>query len=182
MSEKTPSAFVPIAFVAMLLWSGVGVAAPAETARAADCLSAPNSAAPQGSHWYYRLDRATKRKCWYVRALGQPAGAGRRHGALANKMLTKAEPCLSSLVESRPLTGHPGRQRCLKSRRQVLIRNWSRWATSCREHLKQTSVRRVGRLHAALVSESAAPHRAATSLNRRKVSMCSSRLAMRYIG
>src|SRR5262249_14989806 len=30
--------------------------------------------------------------------------------------------------------------------------------------------------------ESAAPYRAATSLNRRKVSMCSSRLAMRYIG
>ena len=55
-------------------------------------------------------------------------------------------------------------------------------ATSCREHLQQTSVRTVGRLHAALVSESAAPHRAATSLNRRKVSMCSSRLAMRYIG
>ena len=73
MSEKTLSAFVPIAFVATLLSSGVGVAAPAETARADDCLSAPNSAAPQGSHWYYRLDRATKRKCWYVRALGQPA-------------------------------------------------------------------------------------------------------------
>lgn len=73
VSEKTPSAFIPIAFVATLLTSGVGVAAPAETARVDDCLSAPNSAAPQGSHWYYRLDRATKRKCWYVRALGQPA-------------------------------------------------------------------------------------------------------------
>jgi hypothetical protein len=56
------------------------------------------------------------------------------------------------------------------------------WATNCREHLQQIFVRRVGRLHAALVPESAAPHRAATSLNRRKVSMCSSRLAMRYIG
>ena len=71
--RKTPSAFIPIALVATLLTSGVGVAAPAETARVDDCLSAPNSAAPQGSHWYYRLDRATKRKCWYVRALGQPA-------------------------------------------------------------------------------------------------------------
>ena len=51
VSEKTPSAFVPIAFVATLLSSGVGVAAPAETARTDDCLSAPNSAAPLGSHW-----------------------------------------------------------------------------------------------------------------------------------
>jgi hypothetical protein len=32
-----------------------------------DCLSAPTGAAPQGQHWYYRIDRATKRQCWYVR-------------------------------------------------------------------------------------------------------------------
>ena len=56
-----------------LLISGVGVTAPSTTARADDCLTAPNSPAPQGSHWYYRSDRATQRKCWYVRAPGQPA-------------------------------------------------------------------------------------------------------------
>jgi hypothetical protein len=58
---------------ATLLISGVGVTAPSTTARADDCLTAPNSPAPQGSHWYYRSDRATQRKCWYVRAPGQPA-------------------------------------------------------------------------------------------------------------
>ena len=31
-----------------------------------DCLAGPNTAAPQGSHWYYRLDRLTHRQCWYV--------------------------------------------------------------------------------------------------------------------
>jgi hypothetical protein len=35
-----------------------------------DCLAAPNAGAPPGSHWYYRLDRATHRKCWYVGAQG----------------------------------------------------------------------------------------------------------------
>jgi hypothetical protein len=55
-------------------------------------------------------------------------------------------------------------------------------ATACREHLQQ-NIRSKGRSPTgALVSESAAPHRAATSLNRLKVSMCSSRLVMRYIG
>jgi hypothetical protein len=31
------------------------------------CLSAPRGATPPGSHWYYRLDRVTKRQCWYLR-------------------------------------------------------------------------------------------------------------------
>jgi hypothetical protein len=35
------------------------------------CLSGPKSAAPKGSHWYYRVDHATKRNCWYVRAEGE---------------------------------------------------------------------------------------------------------------
>src|SRR5580704_10200536 len=50
------------------------VAATATASRAAragdDCLAAPNAGAPQGSHWYYRLDRAAHRKCWYVGAQG----------------------------------------------------------------------------------------------------------------
>jgi hypothetical protein len=29
-----------------------------------DCLAGPNTAAPQGSHWYYRV--LTHRECWYL--------------------------------------------------------------------------------------------------------------------
>jgi hypothetical protein len=32
-----------------------------------DCLSGPKDETPEGSHWYYRIDRATKRHCWYLR-------------------------------------------------------------------------------------------------------------------
>ena len=32
-----------------------------------ECLSGPNDKAPGGGHWYYRIDRATKRHCWYQR-------------------------------------------------------------------------------------------------------------------
>ncbi|WP_152535824.1 hypothetical protein [Bradyrhizobium sp. Ai1a-2] len=40
----------------------------ADGAKTADtCLAAPKATAPAGSHWYYRLDRSSKRKCWYVR-------------------------------------------------------------------------------------------------------------------
>jgi hypothetical protein len=47
-------------------------------AHAADnCLSGPKGAAPKGSHWYYRIDRAAKRNCWYVRAEGEKPVASR---------------------------------------------------------------------------------------------------------
>jgi hypothetical protein len=58
--------------VATLLVSGV-VFGVCDTARADNCLTAPNSSAPQGSHWYYRTDRANQRKCWYFRAPGELA-------------------------------------------------------------------------------------------------------------
>lgn len=43
------------------------------SAAASDCLASPKGAAPQGQHWFYRLDRATKRQCWYLRAEGGKA-------------------------------------------------------------------------------------------------------------
>src|SRR5260370_12340053 len=48
-----------------------------QASRAADdCLAEPNAAAPQGSHWYYRVDRTTHRECWY---LGPEGGKVRPH-------------------------------------------------------------------------------------------------------
>jgi hypothetical protein len=41
-------------------------------ARAADdCLAAPKGETPEGSHWYYHIERATNRHCWYLRAEGE---------------------------------------------------------------------------------------------------------------
>jgi hypothetical protein len=62
-------------FVAALLVSvlaGASFAAVAEngtgngTKAADNCLAKPQGAAPAGSHWYYHLDRGTKRQCWYI--------------------------------------------------------------------------------------------------------------------
>jgi hypothetical protein len=69
-----------IAFAAPLLACGVGIGVLANTARADDCLAAPNSAAPKGSHWYYHTDRAKGRKCWFLRALGRPTQHTAAHG------------------------------------------------------------------------------------------------------
>jgi hypothetical protein len=45
----------------------LGTSLLGQPARAADdCLTAPNRAPAPGSHWYYHLDRASDRKCWYL--------------------------------------------------------------------------------------------------------------------
>jgi hypothetical protein len=43
-----------------------------DAARAADdCLTAPKDKTPEGGHWYYWIDHATKRHCWYLRQEGE---------------------------------------------------------------------------------------------------------------
>jgi hypothetical protein len=77
MSGRMAASIGAIALIATLLVSNGSIAAPADAAPAdaasADaCLAAPNSATPRGGHWYYHIDRATRRKCWYLDAAGQP--------------------------------------------------------------------------------------------------------------
>jgi hypothetical protein len=74
-----------IAIAAPLLVWGVGIGVPANTARADDCLTAPNSDAPKGQHWYYHTDRKKGRKCWFLRALpGTHADAVKKAATVGN--------------------------------------------------------------------------------------------------
>ena len=52
---------------AQVLTTAAEAATPATQAAADGCQSAPKSTTPSGSHWYYRIDRVTKRQCWYLR-------------------------------------------------------------------------------------------------------------------
>jgi hypothetical protein len=57
---------------AILAASVVAISFGATTGDAADeCLRGPNGTSPQGSHWYYRVDRSTGRHCWYLGSEGQ---------------------------------------------------------------------------------------------------------------
>jgi hypothetical protein len=79
MSGRVGRLFPWTALVALV--SCVTLAMPANLARADDCRAAPNSPAPAGTHWYYRLEWTTQRKCWYVRA-----PARRTHHAIARRL------------------------------------------------------------------------------------------------
>jgi hypothetical protein len=87
MSAVIQRAVALLALIATFLTSSAGVAAPANTTPADKCLAAPNTAAPPGHHWHYRTDRATQRKCWYVRAPGEP---GQQTTAPAKKGAAKS--------------------------------------------------------------------------------------------
>lgn len=46
-------------------------AASGSAANAADeCLAGPKATTPAGAHWYYRVEKGTKRKCWYLGEAG----------------------------------------------------------------------------------------------------------------
>ena len=62
---------VPLAAVSQNAPSAPSAASTANAA--SDCLASPKGVAPQGQHWFYRLDRATKKQCWYLRAEGGKA-------------------------------------------------------------------------------------------------------------
>jgi hypothetical protein len=71
---------------------------PVHASHAADdCLAKPNAAAPDGSHWYYHVDRATGRQCWYLGSAGRkvPQHAGQDAPSVSPspaKMNTPPEP------------------------------------------------------------------------------------------
>jgi hypothetical protein len=59
--------FVSAAFASIL--AGVPLTTASNSAAPAtdNCLSGPKNQAPQGSHWYYRIEHATQRHCWYLK-------------------------------------------------------------------------------------------------------------------
>ena len=70
MSTQPPRARAAIAAILMF---GGGVTLRGSSARAENCLSAPNFTAPPGKRWYYRVDHTTQQKCWYTRETSQAA-------------------------------------------------------------------------------------------------------------
>jgi hypothetical protein len=63
MSNRTAK-FVSAIFASLL--AGAPLATISHSA-AAECLSGPKDQAPEGSHWYYRIEHPSERHCWYLR-------------------------------------------------------------------------------------------------------------------
>src|ERR1700730_8462251 len=68
MPQRAPS-FVPGVFAC--LFAAVALLSSSVEPAAGDCIAAPDAKTPEGSHWYYRIDHASGRKCWHLGPQGQ---------------------------------------------------------------------------------------------------------------
>lgn len=69
MPGRLSSSIVRIAVVAAVVLLTGSVEMRTNRAYANDCVAAPSAAAPQGQHWYYRIERPNHRRCWYLHAI-----------------------------------------------------------------------------------------------------------------
>jgi hypothetical protein len=98
MSNRTAK-FVSAIFASFLAGTAVttlsfGAALAANEAKAVDnCLAGPKGQTPAGGHWYYRIDHATKRHCWYLGDEGEKvARDARPEPAASEKVARDARP------------------------------------------------------------------------------------------
>ena len=74
-------------------------------AKGDECKAKPDSSAPAGMHWYYRVDRANSRHCWYLHEQGMPVHSliesTSRHPATRNDVADE------QIRETPPVIGTP---------------------------------------------------------------------------
>ncbi len=90
----------------------------AAPAAAADCLAAPNRAPEQGQHWYFRTDRETNQKCWYLRERDSATT-----GAVAGQSREAAQPSATQPSTAPPAEASPPDARAQKA----LFHDFLRW-------------------------------------------------------
>jgi len=93
---------------------GGALGAGADNASAADdCVTESNLVPPKGSRWYYHMDHATNRKCWYIAALASAPVAPR-----TVRTSVRAEPVRAA---------RPGKHERSESEQAALYLEFLRW-------------------------------------------------------
>ena len=98
--SKRSAKFVAALFAGVMAGANLATVTDlrAQAASSRRCLSAPKGATSPGSHWYYRIDRVTKRQCWYLReeATGPATSPPRRAASFSTGELRQPRSRLSS--------------------------------------------------------------------------------------
>jgi hypothetical protein len=70
-----------------------------------DCLAGPNRPPAPGGHWYYRVDHATDRKCWYLVEATARAPAAETVQPQPAEPQPQPQPAFGSFFSSLGFTG-----------------------------------------------------------------------------
>lgn len=94
------SCLASVALAAPQSAPGTGEETKADAGKVDECLSSPKGTTPPGGHWYYRLERGTKRKCWYLGDEGGKVKSAAKPVATASREMksTSAEPPMQPKV------------------------------------------------------------------------------------
>jgi hypothetical protein len=91
MSYRTAK-LLPVVLIGVL--AGITLTlVPSRPAQAEECLTAPKASTPAGGHWRYRVERGTKRHCWYLAEKGvspAPRAAAEPSSAAPQRSLADA--------------------------------------------------------------------------------------------
>ena len=88
-----------VVFSVLLVGFGGAILPDTSASATDDCIAAPKSPPPQGSHWYYRTDREKQRRCWYLAP----------QGLHVHKVAPQAAPRVHMVVESPALPSNDDR-------------------------------------------------------------------------
>jgi len=78
---RTTMFFVPATLIMSVATGWVTVQTSLAEPAVNECKTKPDSSAPAGSHWYYRVNRADQRHCWYLGPEGATVRSQARDGA-----------------------------------------------------------------------------------------------------
>ena len=91
------SLLLPAFFTSLFAAVPLIISAPVAAQPADVCITAPSFQPPEGNRWYYRVDRASNRKCWYIASQSlklQPVGSV--------KTLPPAKPISPAMAQTLP--------------------------------------------------------------------------------
>ena len=90
MMNRTTS-FVVGALTCMVAGTSFVTMHLGDAGAADECLAAPKTASSPGQHWYYRIDRATQRHCWYLGDAGKAASRAAKAASTHRSTLTDSD-------------------------------------------------------------------------------------------
>jgi hypothetical protein len=90
MMNRTTS-FVVGALTCMVAGASFVTMHLGDAGAADECLAAPKRASSPGQHWYYRIDRATQRHCWYLGDAGKAAPRTAKAASAHRSTLTDSD-------------------------------------------------------------------------------------------
>jgi len=102
--------FIAPIVLAVLFAGSLTTRSSLAAAAADECLSKPGASAPAGSHWYYRVNRADRRHCWYLGPAGAKVHSEARETTSSSPRQTlqrAAETPRTALAEAAPVPAAP---------------------------------------------------------------------------